>query len=162
MSRGVHFLTLAHRLALRCKFCKTAACAKAPTLAFMHPESSAPDPAAVRRAVQMAVHLPSGEAKRLRVQVLDRHGHLLASAMLQGADQAAFLKDMLQNVGAFDMVPPPLAAGRGCDVLLQEAYQTRPAEQPRDLVRSATGNHWAVRGSWRGDFSAPGRPTITA
>lgn len=128
----------------------------------MQAETSAPDPAAVQRAVQMALHLPSDEAKRLRVQVLDRHGQLLASAMLQGADQAAFLRDMLQNVGAFDMVPPPLAAERGCDVLLQEAYQGGPAEQPSDLVRSGSANRWAARGGWLGDFPAVDTPIVTA
>lgn len=128
----------------------------------MRPESSTPDPAAVLRAVQMAVHLPTGEAKRLSVQVVDRHGQMLASVTLRGADQAAFLKDMLQNVGAFDMVPAPLAAERGCDVLLQEAYQGGPAEQPSDLVRSGSANRWAARGGWLGDFPAVDTPIVTA
>lgn len=129
----------------------------------MQPETSTPDPAAVQRAVQMAVHLPSGEARRLRVQVLDRHGHLLASAVLEGFDQAAFLKDMLQNVGAFDMVPAALARERGCDVLLREAYASRPAEQPRDLVRTVPAGHWSSRATGRGDFAALEPPrTVTA
>ena len=129
----------------------------------MQPESSAPDPAAVHRAVQMALHLPATGSRRLRVQVVDRHGHLLASAVLQSLEQADFLKDMLQHVGAFDLVPAPLASERGCDVLLREAYATRPAEQPRDLVRSGAGGHWPARGTWRGDFSALEPPgTVTA
>jgi hypothetical protein len=116
----------------------------------MQPERSTPDPAAVHRAVQMALHLPTRESGRLRVQVLDRHGHLLASTVLEGPEQAAFLKDMLQNVGAFDMVPAAIASERGCDVLLREAHASRLAEQARDLVRPGSGGNWPGRG----EFSA--------
>lgn len=129
----------------------------------MQPATSPPDPAAVQRAVQMAVHLPAREARRLRVQVVDRHGHLLASAVLQSFEQADFLKDMLQHLGAFDLVPAALASERGCDVLLREGYATRPSGEPRDLVRAGSGGHWSSHGTWGGDLSAPKLPrTVTA
>lgn len=129
----------------------------------MQPETNTPDPAAVHRAVQMAVQLPVGEATRLRVQVLDRHGYVLASAVLEGFEQAAFLKDMLQHVGDFDLVPEALANERGCDVLLREAYVSRPDDQSTDLVRPGSGSHWVSRGPGHGDFSALEPPgTVTA
>lgn len=163
MSRPVHFVTFSYLFAGICKYCKTTGCGDLPTLARMQPEASPPDPAAVQRAVQMAVHLPAGEAGRLRVQVVDRHGHLLASAILQSLEQADFLKDMLRHVGAFDMVPPALAGERGCDVLLQEAYVSRTAQQPADLVRAQPGRKWSSHGTWRGEIPPMQFPrTVTA
>jgi hypothetical protein len=88
----------------------------------MYTEVSTPDPAVVARAMAMAAHLPTAENAQLRVQVLDRHGYLLASGVLLGLEQAAFLRDSLRPVGTFHLVPPALARERGCDVMLVEAY----------------------------------------
>ena len=112
-----------------------------------------PDPAAVHRAVQMALHLPTREGKDLRVQVLDRNGYVLASGVLAGFDQAAFLVDLLRTVGTFDVVPAALAIQRGCDMLLREAYSTKPPEVPDDLVRKGSGDQWPTGGGPK-DFSA--------
>lgn len=73
----------------------------------------------------MAVHLPTRDRRRLRVQVVSRDGHLLAAGVLHGQEQAAFLHDQLQILGDFDVVPRALAEERGCDVLLREAYVQR-------------------------------------
>lgn len=91
----------------------------------MNLERTTADPAAVARAMQMAMHLPTQEGKHLRVQVLNRDGHLLASGVLEGFDQVAFLTDILRTVGTFDMVPPALAKQRGCDVMVREWWATR-------------------------------------
>lgn len=103
----------------------------------MNADRPSADQAAVARALLMAVHLPTQENRALRVQVLDRYGTLLGAATLDGHEQVAFLLDVLQTVGAFDLVPPGLASGRGCDVMLRESYASRRPDLPADLVRFA-------------------------
>lgn len=101
--------------------------------------SKIPDPAGVARAFQMASHLPGDEQVRLRVNVLSSEGVMLAGGILSGFEQAAFLRDQLQILGAFECLPAHVARACGCDILLREGAAPLPlsAELLREAPRLA-------------------------
>lgn len=93
-----------------------------------------PDPARVARAFDMAAYLPTEESQELRIHVVSRDGHLLGSGVLRGGEQAGFLRDQLDILGSFELLPAPAAQRRGCDVLLKQAAHD-PMRFAPELVR---------------------------
>lgn len=119
------------------------------------PAATPQDPAAIARAFQMAAHLPGEERVRLRVHVLSSDGVLLAGGILRGFEQAAFLRDQLQNLGFFECLPVGAARAWGCDILLRQA--ALDVEGPRGLLRGPPRSWPAVVRHVRGRGTAARR-----